>query len=533
MLKALLRVRLLALFYWFTGGSRSRKKPGSGRLVLYALLMLYVFGCFAFLAWGIFSSMSAVFAPLGLGAAYFALVFLMAFALMFLGSVFTAKSSLFEAKDTELLLSLPLTPGMILTSRLLPLIGVNLLLGALIALPGALCWQTNAPPGGMGWAAFLLILAGVALFATAVSALFGWLLSRLSGRIRHKSLVTSGLSILFLAVYFVFIGRMQNIINEFITNGASIAGKLASVQPLMWLGDAAAEGDALSLVKSLLLLVLPFVLACRLLSRSYIRTVTSHRGFARTEYREKRAALHSPARALLSRELIHFGQCSSYLVNCGLGAILLVGGGIALLFAAGRITELLTIPELAELMQFAPAVGALAICAVAGLSPLTAPAISLEGRTLWLLRSMPVSPREIFLSKLKLHLTVMCPSALVSSVCMLIVLRPTHFAAAALILLPQAYILLTGILGLWENLRHPSLDWTTETQAVKSGIGLLFTMLIGFAMLLTMAALLFLGGKYVGADTALLLLCPLAALSAGLLWRLVLRRGTALWESLS
>ena len=42
----------------------------------------------------------------------------------------------------------------------------------------------------------------------------------------------------------------------------------------------------------------------------------------------------------------------------------------------------------------------------------------------------------------------------------------------------------TGILGLVENLRHPSLDWSNEAQAVKTGVGLLFTMLISWATLI-------------------------------------------------
>ena len=56
--------------------------------------------------------------------------------------------------------------------------------------------------------------------------------------------------------------------------------------------------------------------------------------------------------------------------------------------------------------------------------------------------------------------------------------------AAALIIIPLLFGVFTGILGLVENLRHPSLDWSNEAQAVKTGVGLLFTMLISWATLI-------------------------------------------------
>ena len=56
--------------------------------------------------------------------------------------------------------------------------------------------------------------------------------------------------------------------------------------------------------------------------------------------------------------------------------------------------------------------------------------------------------------------------------------------AAALIIIPLLFGVFTGILGLVENLRHPSLDWSNEAQAVKTGVGLLFTMLISWAALI-------------------------------------------------
>jgi len=125
MLKSLLRVRFAALLAAFTGQSRKRGRQTKGKAAGYAILMLYCFCAFVFLFYTSFSQLAAAFFPAGLGWLYFAMFAIMAFALMFIGSVFTAKSQLFEAKDNELLLSMPVPPGMILLSRMAALLAMH------------------------------------------------------------------------------------------------------------------------------------------------------------------------------------------------------------------------------------------------------------------------------------------------------------------------------------------------------------------------------------------------------------------------
>ena len=49
MLKILLRAQLGAYWARFSGATRSKKRQGAGKAVLFSLLMLYVLGCFGFM----------------------------------------------------------------------------------------------------------------------------------------------------------------------------------------------------------------------------------------------------------------------------------------------------------------------------------------------------------------------------------------------------------------------------------------------------------------------------------------------------
>ena len=209
MLKSLLRVRFAALLAAFTGQSRKRGRQTKGKAVGYALLMLYCFCAFVFLFYSSFSQLAEAFFPAGLGWLYFAMFAIMAFALMFIGSVFTAKSQLFEAKDNELLLAMPIRPRDILLSRMALLLILNLVFELLVALPAGIAWVLHGAVSAAGMCAFLLLLAALPLLSMAATSLFAWLISLITARLRKKTFVTMVLSIALFGIYFVVCFRLN------------------------------------------------------------------------------------------------------------------------------------------------------------------------------------------------------------------------------------------------------------------------------------------------------------------------------------
>jgi len=131
MLKALIAVRMAALKSWFFGGGRNKEAPSIGKMIGFGLLMLYSLGALGFMFWHYFSVMFEAFYPLGLEWLYYSMVSIALFAMMFLGTVFFAQAQLYEAKDNELLLSMPIKPVYILISRIFML----LVIGVFFSLP--------------------------------------------------------------------------------------------------------------------------------------------------------------------------------------------------------------------------------------------------------------------------------------------------------------------------------------------------------------------------------------------------------------
>ena len=114
---------------------------------------------------------------------------------------------------------------------------------------------------------------------------------------------------------------------------------------------------------------------------------------------------------------------------------------------------------------------------------MSAPSISLEGKNLWIAKSLPVKPVRILMAKVNMHIVTgsvpVCVTALVLNI-----LLPMGTAARILtFLLPLCFNAAVGFLGVIMNLRFPRLDWTNEAAAVKQGMAPFLTLFLAMFLI--------------------------------------------------
>lgn len=529
MLKALLRVRLAAFSSWLTGGGRG-KRMTKGKKIGFALLMLYAGGAFAFMFFGFFSSIAGAFAAAGLEWLYFAFYGITAFAMMFIGSVFAAKAQIFEARDNELLLAMPIPPAQILGSRMLVLLFMNLLFDLLTAIPAGIAWcNAGNSVTAAGCAGFLLVSVALVLFSTAMSCLIGWLVALLTSRMRNQSLMTVLFSLIFLGLYFYFFSQINSYLTKLLENASQVAHALQA-SPIYWLGRAAAGQSPGLLVLTLGLLLVPFVLVYIVLSATFLRLVTNRRGAKKIRYKEKTLKVSGQAAALLKREMTHLLRSPSYLLNSGLGVVMMLAAAVAALIMRHRLLTALSAFPIGEM---AAPIAVLVVCLLSGMTLFTAPSVSLEGKSIWILQSLPVPTKQILRAKLRLHNCLTMPAAFILSAVLALVLQVSVVQCVLMLLTPLAFTALSANIGLMSNLRHPNLDWINETQAVKQGIAVLIAMGLDFLLAAVPGAVYFiwLSGTMRGEVFMLVLLAGFTLL-AWLTGRWLMRRGTGCFEEL-
>ncbi|NLB29758.1 MAG: hypothetical protein GX823_06000 [Clostridiales bacterium] len=504
MVKKLLLINLRALYLsvFLRRGKRSR-----GRAALLTagiiVLLIYVVIAFATMIVMLFGELLAPFYAVGIGWMYFALNFVIVFALCVVTCIFTAQAQIFNARDNELLLSMPIKPSSILLARILSLLVIEYIFSALISIPVLAVWISGGYATVLGAVIFIVEFLLLQLPALAVACLLAWILTLVTSRLRKKNVVTLIVSLAFLSAYFAVYTNIQKYITTLLERGAELADAFRrGFPPLFYYGRAVSDGNLADLLIFAAFAIIPFAITIALLSQNFIKVATTKRGAKKIEYRAQALKVSSHITAVNKVELRRYWNNPSIIMNTSLGGIFAIIVGGYLLFARSSAASLM-----AQLGSLVPAVtdavlvgGVLAL--TSSMNTAAAALISLEGKRLWIIRSMPVKGSDVLLGKLAMHLEISALPALLGSVLSIIALTFGDIDISGVfivLLLPQVFILTTGAAGLIINLHMPKFDWLNELQPVKQGVPTVLVMfgtiavIAGIAMLYGFALSSFLG----------------------------------------
>lgn len=530
MMKALLSVRFRALFAGLTAQGQNKKKKNPGMIVLFVILYLYLIAVIAGMMCWTFASLASAYHPLGLDWLYFSMAGMMALALSVIGSVFTTQSQLYDAKDNELLLSMPIKPGMILLSRMVPLLALNLLFSGTVMIPAMVMYAIFAKFSVLGLLCQLISLLAVCLIAQAIACLLGWLLHLLLSR-TNKSLASVIFMVAFLGIYFTVYSQAGAILQAIALNGQQIADTLQTwVWPLyaMGLGCLGSFSDFLifAVIAAALFAVVYFIL-----SLTFIRTATAKRSSAKkAKLNIDKVKICSPIQAVIHKELRRFLGCPVYLTNMGLGVIL-----TAALPVAGIIFKDSIMPVLALLDPsgaYLPAV----ICGILAFSVSTAcistPSVSLEGKSLWILKSMPIPSKSILLGKLYFHCLMTVPAATLSGLILAITYGCSGPGILLCALIPGLLAVLTGLIGMWAGLMWAKLDYISEAYPCKQSVSVLVSMFAPWGLVFLLFILFILLAPFVHMIGFLSLSALILLALCFALYRVMIGWGVKKWDAL-
>ncbi len=532
MLAALFKKQFLELNTFYFRDRRTGKHRSPAGVVGFVVLFLLVFLGVAAAFFGMADMLSDALIPLGMDWLYFALLGLMSLALGVFGSVFTTYAGLYQAKDNELLLAMPIPPSYILLVRTVGVYAMGLLYSALVWLPAVVQYALKAPSVSAVVAGLLLTPIIAALVAVLTCAL-GWVVALIAGRLKNRSFITVILSFAFIGAYYFFYSKLSTLLTAMVAHSAAIGTAIRTwVYPIYQLGRAA-TGKWIGLLIFTAVTAALCALCWWLLSRSFFRMVTTSRGGSGAVYREKAARVSDVGSALLRRELHRLASSPTYMLNCGLGLVVLPVASVAALIGMARVRGVLAImaEEMPPLAAAVPVLVSAAICMALSMGDFSAPSVSLEGKTLWIVQSLPVDPWRVLGAKLRMHILLNAVPAVVCTVLLGIVVGTDAGTIACMTLTALAFVCLSAAAGLVLNLKHPNLNWTNETVPIKQSMSVFLALFGGWIL-----ALLLAGGWF-----AVRMLPPWAYLLAvallfgavtALLMRWLKRRGTAIFSGL-
>jgi ABC-2 type transport system permease protein len=482
MLKALIKTRLLALFSSFFKGPKSKKKRNKVVTILIGLLALYIIASLLMAFFGLFYSICEPVCNSGYAWLYFSMASIVAIAFSLLISIFFTKAQLFDAQDNDLLLSMPIPPKYILFSRFFMLIVFNYIIELLILAPAGVVYLMYYPATVIGTIFFILVFLLLPLITQTLSCIFGWLLAIIETRVRNKTFISTGFSLIFPATYFYFSSKMNEYHQALINNVDTIGLKMKSILPIYHLGLAIAEKNTLSLLIFLLFAAIPFAIVYSILSYSFVTISTTKKGYRRIKYTHQPLKAGSAKSALLKKELRLFFSSTTYIMNASLGVIFTLAFAVAL-FIYGDLPNLIA-QNMPQLAQYSNVLVIISICFLASTNIISAPSISLEGKRLWISQSLPIDGSDVLLAKVKMHLVICLPSVLIASLACIITMNLSLIQIFVVLILPTMIVIFSALLGVVVNMHFPKFDWVNETVPIKQSMSTVITMFTSMAVVL-------------------------------------------------
>ena len=529
MIKILLKKQMTEMFrmYFYDAKKNKARSKGAviGLFVLYAFLIVGVLGgIFTYLA----ISLCRPLSDAGVPWLYFLLIAMISIALGVFGSVFNTFASLYLAGDNDLLLSMPIPVRAIMVSRLLGVYLLGLMYSGIVIIPAVIVYFVTVPVTPLAVVGSIFLVACVTLFVLVLSCLLGWVVARISVKLRYKSVVTVLASLAFIALYYFIYFRAQTVITSLAVHAAEVGERIrGAAYPLYIIGQMG-TGEPTAILCVTAAVAGMVALTLWILSRSFVRLATTPQIIAKKTYIAGRARIHTPDTALFLREAFRFTSSANYMLNCGFGSLVLLVCGGLLLWRGGALTDLLR--EMLGTTELAAILAMGGAFATAGMNDITAPSISLEGKNLWIARSLPVSTWQILRAKLRLHVLLTAIPVLLYCLAAAVGLRLPVLPAVFLTIAAVAYVFFTAALGLALNLKYPNLSWTNENTPIKQSLPVM--------------ACIFGSMAYALAVTGVYLLLPLTAvqylalvsavtvIAAVILWKWLSARGAKLYEAL-
>lgn len=473
----LLKIQLMRVFNpAFLKNNRDRKKKQRMALFLAGavLVSLLMMSYSAMMAKGyVYMGQGEVVPRLMLGlCSLFVLVF----------TFLRSNGAMFGGTDFDQVISLPIEIWQVVTAKTLTAYFTGLFVFLVFDFPALLVYGIYMKPSVSGMLSLLVLLLAGPVLPVIVGLVLGTLILALTCRLRRRQFFSMVLNVAFLVAVLVWSGSLSaGGEQKLMDMGNMISGMIGRIYPPAVWAVSLAEGRGITGMLGFLILsgagALLFVAA---VSRGFLKVNSALESLKKSAAAKVRFGKASSVfMALYKKEQRRLFSSTIYAMNTLTGQIMMLLASAAVLFMkAETIEKALEIPGAAEYIS---SLFPFVLAMLASMTATTSCSLSLEGRSRWVMCSLPVRPAEIFRAKIALNLSFAIPACVVSAVCFCIRFQPGLLQGLAAFFTPMAYSVFASVTGMFVNVKFPSYDWTHERQAVKNSMSVMISMVAGMA----------------------------------------------------
>ncbi|HCQ6034645.1 TPA: ABC transporter permease, partial [Clostridioides difficile] len=257
-------------------------------------------------------------------------------------SLYKTSSYLFQAKDLDLLTSLPIKESTVLASKILMLVGANYLFSSICMIIPAVVYFFNSDVSITYFPYLILLFLALPLLPIVASSIIFMFIGQISSRIKYKNLILIIGSIILMLLYTLLMTRLNSMSVEMLKNSVSISETIRKIYPpIYYFVDALKTGSVVSFLAFIAISIIPFFMFVTLFAKKFkdINAKMSE-GYKSKTYKFKSQKTSRPSKALLKKEFKRYTSSFIYFLNSSAGLLFLIIGTILiLLFGADKVGE--------------------------------------------------------------------------------------------------------------------------------------------------------------------------------------------------
>lgn len=496
-------------------GSKNKKKSISG---VASLIFLTAIGVLLGASYSFM--LAGVFAPLG--ALNVMVMYMMQLTLVatILFTFFSAQTLIYSTKDIDLILSLPVSSFKIMVARIMALYLQALLIVEAMFIPvGVVYMLFNGEQGVVTLIQMIVMGIFYAIIPTLFGLVGGFLISWISSKLPFKNLINTIVSLVLVILFMYLCG------NTGFNSVAGDADMLTAGMPwfIKYISGAVVGFHPLKFIVVIVGTVVPFILLCWLFSFNFKKILSGLTATRRRkDYKMQSLKTQSSFGALLGKEANRFFKTPILLVNSGFSVLLMVIVAVIAVFNKSAISSMMSALQTTKIGDMIPVIFFAVIAFFVSMIVISGSSISLEGKTLWILKEAPVTIWTIFAAKGGFN-------AIVDAVACLICVPLLGYALSLsvgdillVLLLSVLYSVFASFVGLLINLLFPKMDGENDAVIVKQSSSIIISMLVDIVSAAILVGIYFLVSIFTSSFVvvALVVLVALGLLIALVFWML-------------
>ncbi|HEX2926274.1 MAG TPA: hypothetical protein VHP38_08470 [Ruminiclostridium sp.] len=462
---------------------RAANKHGTALISMVAIMLLAMLAYAGWLAFKISSFLN----PIGLEwIVLVALLFLITF-FVFSTSLYTVSSVLFESADTEQLFAYPIPKYQILFSKVLGLVVENWIFALVLALPFIFAYGYYVHPAIIFYFYSLISIIISPLVPLCLIAIISYIVSVLTSGTQFKNYFNL---ILTIAMVIGITNGITNSAKQLQNSSLSSATILDSLKtyypPVGYAASALYKNNPLDMLIAVAWNVVPFILLCGILSMFYASLRSRIVATKKVKGGKLTFGTSSKLSALTKKEFARFLYSPMYILNSCIGIILITIFSILSKGPGKSLKGLMS--ALSALGASSTQIVLITFLLILSTANITAPSISLEGKNLWILKSLPVNPRDVLMAKLALHTLTLLPFLIINCIIVAFTMNTDISGFFIVLISCTLFVVIGGMVGLIYNLHFHRFDFINDMQVVKNSASVLLTLI---TQLITVAATIF------------------------------------------